>query len=88
MRHALDHGFREVEVTPAAQEAWIQLLLSGPGMFIGASPDCTPGYYNNEGQPRGKGAELFVGYPLGATAFFKYIKDWRETGRFEGLEFR
>jgi cation diffusion facilitator CzcD-associated flavoprotein CzcO len=88
VRHAIDHGYKEIEVTSEAQSAWIELLLSGVGGFIGASPECTPGYYNNEGQPRGEGAELFVGHPGGAVAFFSYIKQWRESGDFEGVKFR
>ena len=88
IRHAIDHGHQEIEVTQQAQDDWIALLLTGVGGFIGASPECTPGYYNNEGQPRGQGAELFVGYPQGAMAYFAYIEQWRESGDFEGLEFR
>jgi len=87
VRHALDVKAREVEVTKEAEEAWIKLLLSGPGMLIG-SLDCTPGYYNNEGQDAGMRAKLNVGYPLGAQAYFKYLDGWRASGRFEGLEFR
>jgi cation diffusion facilitator CzcD-associated flavoprotein CzcO len=88
VRHALDHGHREVEVTQEAEDAWIELLLSGTGFGIIGSPDCTPGYYNNEGQPAGKGRELYVGYPHGAMAFFQYLDAWRSSGDFEGLEFR
>ena len=87
IKHALDSGYDEIEVTKEAEDAWLELLLSGPGRMLG-SPDCTPGYYNNEGQPGGKGRELFVGYPQGAMAFFQYIKEWRTSGDFEGLEFR
>jgi cyclohexanone monooxygenase len=87
VRHALDHGHQEVEVTKEAEDAWIDLLLSGPGMTLG-SADCTPGYYNNEGQPLGPGASLFVGYPGGAMAYFQYLDGWRTKGDFAGLEFR
>ena len=87
IRHALDSGFREVEVTEEAEDAWIDLLLSGPGSLIG-SPDCTPGYYNNEGHDAGPARQLFVGYPLGAMAYFRYIDEWRRSGEFAGLEFR
>ncbi len=87
IRHALDSGHREVEVTKEAEDAWIDLLLSGPGTVIG-SPDCTPGYYNNEGQDAGPARQLFVGYPQGAMAFFRYLDDWRRSGDFAGLEFR
>jgi cation diffusion facilitator CzcD-associated flavoprotein CzcO len=87
VRHAIDHGFREVEVTADAESAWIELLLTGGGRMLG-SPDCTPGYYNNEGQDPGPAARSNVGYPAGASAFFRYLAEWRESGRFEGLDFR
>jgi cation diffusion facilitator CzcD-associated flavoprotein CzcO len=85
--HAVRQDFREVEVTQQAQDAWVELLLSGPGTILG-SADCTPGYYNNEGQPAGPRAWLGVGYPHGPQAYFGYIDRWRRSGTFEGLEFR
>ena len=88
VKHALDTGAREVEVTQEAQEAWVALLLTGIGRMMGAVSDCTPGYYNNEGQDPGPAAKLNVGYPQGATAYFKYIDAWRNSGEFEGLAFR
>ena len=87
VKHALERGAKEVEVTEAAQAAWVDLLLTGMGRMMGA-PDCTPGYYNNEGQDPGPAARLNVGYPHGASAFFKYIEGWRSSGQFEGLAFR
>jgi len=86
-RHTLVVGATQVEVTREAEDAWIALLLTGMGRMIG-SPDCTPGYYNNEGQDPGPRARLNVGYPAGATAYFRYLNEWRSSGRFEGLEFR
>jgi cyclohexanone monooxygenase len=88
VKAALDSGAREVEVTREAEQSWIDLLLTGPGRMMLGSPDCTPGYYNNEGRDPGPAARLNVGYPTGATAYFKYIDEWRRAGAFEGLEFR
>jgi cyclohexanone monooxygenase len=87
VRHALDTGSSTVEVTKEAEDAWVDLLMTGPGMMLG-SPDCTPGYYNNEGQPIPESAQYNRGYPQGATAYFRYIKAWRESGDFDGIEFR
>ena len=87
IKHALDNGYAVIEVTEEAEQKWVDLLLSGPGMTLG-SLDCTPGYYNNEGQPGGLGREWFLGYPGGAQAYFQYLDHWRNTGDFEGLEFR
>jgi cation diffusion facilitator CzcD-associated flavoprotein CzcO len=87
VRHAQDCGAQEVEVPRAAEDAWLDLLRQGNGMILGSS-ECTPGYYNNEGQDSGVEAELAVGHPEGAVAYFNYIRQWRESGEFEGLEFR
>ena len=87
VKHALDHGHTQIEVTREAQDAWVELLLSGMGMMLG-SLECTPGYYNNEGQTFGPTAKYSVGYPAGPSAYFKYIDEWRNSGRFEGLAFR
>jgi cyclohexanone monooxygenase len=87
VRHTSDSGHREVEVTKQAEDDWMELLLSGPALSVLGSPDCTPGYYNNEGQPGGLGREWFLGYPGGATAYFQYLDEWRNSGQFVGLEF-
>jgi cyclohexanone monooxygenase len=83
----LKRGAQEVEVTEEAQTAWVDLLLTGPGRMIGMNV-CTPGYYNNEGLPAGPEAKYAVGYPGGASAYFRYIDEWRKSGEFEGLEFK
>jgi cyclohexanone monooxygenase len=88
VRHAVEHGNDRVEVTRAAEDAWVELLLSGPGSGLFGNQSCTPGYYNNEGQPLGPAGKLLVGYPAGASAYFRFIDEWRSSGDFEGLEFR
>jgi cation diffusion facilitator CzcD-associated flavoprotein CzcO len=88
VRHALDTGADEVEVTADAEQAWMDLLETAPTTFFG-NADCTPGYYNNEGQPLNPRARFgMAGYPLGPIAFWEYIDKWRNAGDFEGLEFR
>jgi cyclohexanone monooxygenase len=88
VKHALDLGAHEVEVTQEAQDAWVNLLLTGPGRMMMGAADCTPGYYNNEGQDPGPAAKYNVGYPAGPSAYFRYIDNWRKSGTFEGLAFR
>jgi cation diffusion facilitator CzcD-associated flavoprotein CzcO len=85
VRHALAQGLATVEPSQEAEDAWVTLLASGPGSIIGGA-DCTPGYYNGEGQD--PGVFLGHGYPYGASAYFAYIDQWRTSGAFEGLEFR
>jgi cyclohexanone monooxygenase len=84
--HAQATNAPTVEVTQEAQDEWIALLLTGMPRMLG-SPDCTPGYYNNEGQDPGPAARYNVGYPAGASAYFKYLEAWRDNGKFEGLAF-
>jgi cation diffusion facilitator CzcD-associated flavoprotein CzcO len=86
VKHMQDNGFKEIEVTREAEDKWVELLLTGVGRMIGG-PDCTPGYYNNEGHEPGPAARLNVGHPSGAMAYFKYIDGWRRSGEFEGLRF-
>ena len=88
VRHALDTGAEEVEVTKEAEDEWVTLLEGSQRAFMG-NADCTPGYYNNEGKPVGRREKLNgSGYPEGPVAYFHYIRAWRESGAFEGLEFR
>jgi cation diffusion facilitator CzcD-associated flavoprotein CzcO len=86
--HALDIGASEVEVTAEDEEAWMQLLATSPESFLG-NPDCTPGYYNNEGQPLSARERFGMsGHPGGPVAYFEFIDRWRTSGDFEGLAFR
>jgi cation diffusion facilitator CzcD-associated flavoprotein CzcO len=86
--HALAIGADEIEVTEEAERDWVALLQTG-GMAVFGNPECTPGYYNNEGKPMTPGAVLnMAGYPQGPVAYFQYIDRWRTSGDFEGLEFR
>ena len=62
IRHALDNGCRTIEVSEQAEKDWVDLLMTGPGMMLG-SADCTPGYYNNEGQPMAESVKYNRGYP-------------------------
>ncbi|WP_353216310.1 NAD(P)/FAD-dependent oxidoreductase [Sandarakinorhabdus sp.] len=86
VRHMTDAGVATTEPDAKAQEDWVNLLLSGPGMMIN-NPDCTPGYYNNEGRPMDDRAKYAVGYPAGPNAFFAYMNGWRSNGEFKGLRF-
>jgi hypothetical protein len=63
----------------------MEQLAPNPVMMSFLS-ECTPGYYNNEGQDPGPHSRS-AGYPKGAAAYFRYIDAWRRSGEFAGLEF-
>ena len=83
--HARETESRQVEVTAEAEEAWVSEFRA-PAAAGRRPMDCTPGYYNNEGQPGTTPGG--AGYPKGASAFFKLIDEWRNDGKFEGLNFQ
>ncbi len=53
--------------------------------FRAFQEQCTPGYYNNEGQPA-VGGFLGSSYGSGPMAFFQLLANWRDEGTFTGLE--
>jgi cation diffusion facilitator CzcD-associated flavoprotein CzcO len=79
-----------IEVTKEGEEAWVQRIISiATDNSIGSQntkfqEECTPGYYNNEGQPL-RIAVQNGAYGLGPIAYVNALKEWRETGKFEGL---
>ena len=86
VQHALDVGADEVEVTEDAEQAWVALLRGQPASFLG-NPDCTPGYYNNEGGPIGPRERLNTsGYPRGRSRSSSTSTSGG-PGRFDGLVF-
>jgi cyclohexanone monooxygenase len=46
---------------------------------------CTPGYYNNEGQPSKRAAQN-TSYGGGPIEYFRILADWRADGSFPGLD--
>jgi cation diffusion facilitator CzcD-associated flavoprotein CzcO len=84
--HALATGAGEVEVTAAAEQEWVRRIETAEQSII-SDPDCTPGYYNNEGGEIGRRELLNAGrFPDGPVAYFGYIDAWRRAGDFAGLE--
>jgi cyclohexanone monooxygenase len=47
--------------------------------------ECTPGYYNNEGNVQAMSARN-GSYGAGPVAFVKVLEDWRAEGSLAGLE--
>ncbi|MEM9177588.1 MAG: NAD(P)/FAD-dependent oxidoreductase [Myxococcota bacterium] len=88
IRHARDEGHTRVETTREAEAAWIGEIVDKSMVATGVigSPDCTPGYYNNEGQDNPQ-AQQNSPYGGGSTEFFARLAEWREAGGFEGLTF-
>ena len=85
--HMAEHGYDVVEVTKQAEDAWMEQVRPNPVMSSFLA-DCTPGYYNNEGQDPGPRGRFNVGYPQGAMAYFQYIDQWQRVRRLRGSRLR
>jgi len=47
--HVREHGHETIDVTPASEEWWVQEVIAHRGK-TNRNAECTPGYYNFEGQ--------------------------------------
>ena len=87
VRYALDHDITEMEATAEAEDAWLAALAELARDIRAFQEQCTPGYYNNEGQP-GDGGFLVSSYGAGPLPFFSLLEQWRADGQFAGMELR
>ncbi|MDJ0920032.1 MAG: NAD(P)/FAD-dependent oxidoreductase [Henriciella sp.] len=73
-----------VEVTPQAEEAWVQKIIDKAILRQDFFESCTPGYYNNEGQMNLRSRQN-TAYGGGPNEFFSILAKWRNAGELEGL---
>jgi cyclohexanone monooxygenase len=85
LRHCEDHQVRTVEPTQEAEDAWVQTIVDLSIMRQAFLEECTPGYYNNEGNVKALSARN-GSYGAGPVAFVKVLEDWRAEGGLKGLE--
>jgi len=88
LRHAIDEDVQEIEPTAEAVEDWLRTLDEKARDVRAFQETCTPGYYNNEGQPLAGAGLIGASYGDGPMAFFARMKEWRDAGDFAGLELR
>lgn len=92
VRAAQARGIKTVEPTRAAQDAYVQHIRDTEIDRTEWIRECTPSYFNNEGQPDvdENGNEKFrfyLGevYGPGWDAFMTLLDDWRQQGDLDGL---
>jgi hypothetical protein len=75
-----------VEPTQAAQDAYLKHLRSVAVDNSAFTNECTPSYFNNEGDQKKK--RFIFGEPWGEGyyAFEEMLKKWRDKGDLQGLE--
>ncbi|KAI9642109.1 hypothetical protein NHQ30_008910 [Ciborinia camelliae] len=80
-------NIKAVEPSKEAEGQWVKDILHGSKAMMNYFTQCTPGYFNGEGQV-GKHPEVSgktAVYGQGASAWGKLLEDWREGGEMEGL---
>jgi cyclohexanone monooxygenase len=87
INEVMSRGKQEVEVTAEAEQAWVEEIvrLAGTGAQAFLS-ECTPGYYNREGQ--GRSNMQNSPYAPGINAFNALLAQWREAGDLDGMTLR
>jgi cyclohexanone monooxygenase len=84
--HAQETEAKTVEATLEAEQEWVDTIHRTAINNAQFQMDCTPGYYNNEGQPR-QGRGFITGqYGRGPVEFFQILEEWRKEGNLRGLE--
>jgi cation diffusion facilitator CzcD-associated flavoprotein CzcO len=82
---ALKRGTPVVEPTEEAQAAYIDHFEANEIDTSAFAAECTPSYFNNEGETKAKW-RLFRAYGPGWDAFQKLLSDWRDAGDLAGLD--
>ncbi|HAP77330.1 MAG TPA: hypothetical protein DCR14_14750 [Acidimicrobiaceae bacterium] len=76
-------GAEVVEPTEEAQAEWVEHIHSLQTGGSGFLAQCTPGYYNNEGNST---ESQFLGaYTPGLLRFVRLMEEWRATGELTGM---
>lgn len=80
-------GKKIAEVSAEAEQQWVDNIMQLAGSGMAASSflqDCTPGYYNREGQSANTSSQNSP-YTPGINAFNDLLKQWREAGDLDGV---
>ncbi len=83
--HARRAGADMVEATEEAERAWRRTILELILDRRKFQEECTPGYYNNEGQASPLAAS-YAPYGAGSMAFFRVLEEWRAKPDLDGLQ--
>ena len=87
IEQARNHGAKVLDVAESAEEEWVKTVVNASVANVGFLESCTPGYYNNEGQPNGELIRRNGPYAPGIMAFAKVLDEWRDEGSLAGIEF-
>ena len=82
---ARSRGYQVLEPTAEAVEAYVQEIRSLARLADEFYTECTPGYYNSEGEPGNRHSLTAERYGAGPLKFFERLAAWRADGGMEGI---
>ena len=85
LNRCLEENISTLEVSETAEDAWVEEIIAVSRYNEEFQAMCTPGYYNNEGQPNPKSVQNGP-YGKGSRPYFKITKAWRDEGTMQGLD--
>ena len=85
VNQCLNGNVSTIEPTQEAEDAWVEEIIALARVSASFQDACTPGYYNNEGQPNPRSIQN-ASYGKGPTKYFELMKAWRDEGNMQGLE--
>jgi cyclohexanone monooxygenase len=85
VREAQARGTPTLEPTAAAQDAYVEEVRGLARLGLRFYQECTPGYYNSEGAAGNRNGFFSDMYGAGPIRFFEVLKEWRDTGRMDGI---
>jgi cation diffusion facilitator CzcD-associated flavoprotein CzcO len=77
-------NIRTIEPTQEAEDEWVETIIKSGVNSRAFHMECTPGYYNNEGQITQKLAKN-QWYGGSSLWVINMLRKWREAGKLEGL---
>ena len=85
IRYAKDHDIDQMEVTAEAEADWVSFHEERSVQLLAIWRDCTPSYFNNEGNPD-KAIARNGAFGGSITEFMESLRAWRKSGHLEGLK--
>jgi cation diffusion facilitator CzcD-associated flavoprotein CzcO len=87
IQHAKSNEARCIEPTPEAEAEWIATMREKALNNQRFLTECTPGYYNNEGNPEEAKGLVADQYGGGPVEFHELVRKWRKEGQMKGVRF-
>ena len=73
-----------IEASKESEDKWVEEIIAVSRFASDFQESCTPGYYNNEGEPNPKSVQNGP-YGKGSRPYFRITAAWREEGNMSGI---